>query len=434
MLGRFEISDLIAIPEVEAAIFDRLGDHPAPKKRRKNHHRKPIVLYRMINDSDDHFFRFTLRVTRIGFERLCDIVEPRLERKYTTLSNGVQHHVVATIFYLRGNSMNLIAEFVGVSESTARNMIANTVNIINNLDFIIQPTDWAEVKARFADNGPFNDCIGAIDGTIIQIGHPVSLGLQRVCHVQRAKCAGLNVLAICDRDTRVWWLSTRALGSSHDSGAFQNIGGYSWIHGLRGETGNGYLLGDAGFMNCSSVITPFRDPAPDSREESFNKIISQSRIVVERLFGIVKGRFRILSRKVEARFQNIPSYITVCFSLHNFFLSMGDEDEEWRNQLYAWGIEEARVDEEGDEEVEEEDEEVEEEDEEEDEEDEEDEEEDEEDEEEEEDDEEEEDEDPEYLPGHEEEEEEDFDIELSQAMGNRLRREIMDTVLPPLDA
>jgi hypothetical protein len=57
----------------------------------------------------------------------------------------------------------------------------------------------------------------------------------------------------------------------------------------------------------------------------YNYCHSKTRIVVERAFGILKNRWRILLRKVDQKSDsNIENVIVACMVLHNLLIELGD--------------------------------------------------------------------------------------------------------------
>ena len=98
-----------------------------------------------------------------------------------------------------------------------------------------------------------------------------------------------------------------------------------------------YLLGDAGFANCDTCITPYRgvryhlkewastNKSPQNKEELFNLRHSRLRNVIERSFGILKGRFKILTIprafKIEAQVRIVPA---LCV-LNNILINIREE-------------------------------------------------------------------------------------------------------------
>uniref|UniRef100_A0A8D9EB45 Nuclease HARBI1 n=1 Tax=Cacopsylla melanoneura TaxID=428564 RepID=A0A8D9EB45_9HEMI len=79
---------------------------------------------------------------------------------------------------------------------------------------------------------------------------------------------------------------------------------------------NGYLLGDAGYMQTLYLFTPLRDPTTPSQIR-YNYAHKKTRCTIERLFGIWKKRFPCLSRKLLNKLANAQTIIAACAVLHN---------------------------------------------------------------------------------------------------------------------
>ena len=56
-------------------------------------------------------------------------------------------------------------------------------------------------------------------------------------------------------------------------------------------------------------------------------------MAVERAFGILKGRWRILLKNVDVQLENVPDIVTACICLHNLCLIHSDGfDMQWAKQ------------------------------------------------------------------------------------------------------
>lgn len=59
---------------------------------------------------------------------------------------------------------------------------------------------------------------------------------------------------------------------------------------------NGYLLGDSGYPSQPWLLTPVLGAEPNTPEARFNDAHRHCRNIIEKLNGVLKGRFRCLKR------------------------------------------------------------------------------------------------------------------------------------------
>ena len=79
------------------------------------------------------------------------------------------------------------------------------------------------------------------------------------------------------------------------------------------------ILGDGGYPLCSCLVKPFNFTTALSRKEKrFHRVLSSSRVSVERAFGLLKARWRCLLTTLDANNENVQDVIICCFILHNF--------------------------------------------------------------------------------------------------------------------
>lgn len=93
--------------------------------------------------------------------------------------------------------------------------------------------------------------------------------------------------------------------------------------------GNSHLLGDSAYSIQNHVIVPYRDDGHLTVEQRyFNKVLSRTRMMVERSIGLLKCRWRYLVEKLPMRRTDlIPYYILCCCILHNICLKQEDTFE-----------------------------------------------------------------------------------------------------------
>jgi hypothetical protein len=87
-----------------------------------------------------------------------------------------------------------------------------------------------------------------------------------------------------------------------------------------------YIIADSGYALSKDVIVPYRqNEINGEREIQFNNILSIMRMAVEKAFGRLKSRWRILLRYIDCRNNDrIAKIIQVCCILHNICIDAGD--------------------------------------------------------------------------------------------------------------
>jgi hypothetical protein len=111
-----------------------------------------------------------------------------------------------------------------------------------------------------------------------------------------------NVLAACNFDMEFTYLLAGWEGSAHDGTVYRDAHYYKGFITPPGK----YWLGDAGYPNSDTILTPYRGTRyhlkeqrlagkkPENSKELFNLRHASLRNVIERIFGVVKRKYQIL--------------------------------------------------------------------------------------------------------------------------------------------
>ena len=130
----------------------------------------------------------------------------------------------------------------------------------------------------------FPQCIGAVDGTHIEIKEPLE-------HYS------INVQALCDYRYRFLDVVVKWPGSVHDSRIFLNLSLNKKLREKKVPPCEKILV-----EGCDIVpVCILGDPAggKNDREKFFSYKLSSARIAIENSFGRLKARFRCLHRAME---------------------------------------------------------------------------------------------------------------------------------------
>ena len=217
--------------------------------------------------------------------------------------------------YATNSFLLVCADVVEVSNS----LVSRTVKAISRMiaskrpDIIKMPNpeNVLECQQKFYAMYGFPKVIGAIDCTHIPIYCPGGANAERFrC---RKNYFSINTQVICGPDEKISNIVARWPGSTHDSRIFDNS---SICAKLEANEFNGLLIGDGGYACKSYLMTPMRNPQTRP-ERRFNKSLSRTRVIVERLFGQWKRRFPILSKGIRMKLETALNIIVATAVLFN---------------------------------------------------------------------------------------------------------------------
>ena len=174
---------------------------------------------------------------------------------------------------------------------------------------------------RFA--GYFSGVCGAIDGTHIPVFVPF---VDQAAWRNRKGWLSQNVFAACSLDLRFQFIHAGWEGSAHDALVLRDALAKGRFRPPPGR----YYLADARFYNSDFMMTPYTKvryhlkeweesgQRPQNKEELFNRRHAELRNAVERIFGVLKHRFKILSKQVEYPVQTQINIVLITTALYNF--------------------------------------------------------------------------------------------------------------------
>jgi hypothetical protein len=95
-----------------------------------------------------------------------------------------------------------------------------------------------------------------------------------------------------------------------------------------------HLIADSAFSLNSTLLKPYPDkPNMPKSQSVFNYRLSRARCSVERAFGCLKNRFRLIHRKLEHDLNNVTYIIKAATVIHNLCILAGDNTEiDWETQ------------------------------------------------------------------------------------------------------
>ena len=283
-------------------------------------------------NSDPERFKRNFRLTPAVFRRVVELLRPYIEADFQpdnfVLTAEVQ--VLVTLHRLGSHALlRTTGEHFGLGEGTVHVAYWRVIAALNEvlLPLVLRwPTDddLPAIRAGFAAFGIGKNIVGAIDCTHVGVHPPTA---HSNSYLNRKRRESIITQAVVDHRGVFLNLYSGFPGSAHDmnvlhhSTLLQNIENGTWV------TGSDCLLGDSGYYLRRFLITPFnyRNGKPTKDQERFNHAHSQARGIVERTFGHLKERFRILLDDVDGHVDNVRFVVLACACLHNLALLMGEQ-------------------------------------------------------------------------------------------------------------
>ena len=164
--------------------------------------------------------------------------------------------------------------------------------------------------------------IGAIDGSHIPIIAPSNDPVSYYCRKGFYSCL---LQGVVNSKCKFWDYDFGWCVQIHDWTLFQKI--EIGKKTMKGAFLPFKFIGDAAYSMRSWFYSPFKGKKNGlSREKEFwNFIQSSTRMAIERAFGILKGRWRILLKRIDMLLQNVPNIITASLCLHNLCILENDD-------------------------------------------------------------------------------------------------------------
>lgn len=181
-----------------------------------------------------------------------------------------------------------------------------------------------EVMNNFEKISGFPNVIGAIDGSHIRIRAPK---IDSVSYINRKGDYSIILQAVCNSNCIFTHCYAGHVGSVHDARVFRNSPISNFIE-MPDEyfPNDSHIIGDAAYPIHPHIMVPFRDNGfLTIPENNYNYCLSSTRMVIERAFGLLKMRFRMLLDCVPLLgIKHIPEFIIACCVLYNICMSKVD--------------------------------------------------------------------------------------------------------------
>ncbi|XP_067623753.1 putative nuclease HARBI1 [Eurosta solidaginis] len=288
----------------------------------------------IMNLSDKSFVK-NFRLNKDAFLYVLDSINGELKspKRSTAVPNILK--LSSTLKFLgQGAYQHLIGQdrHTGMAQQTFSRCMFEVCSAIEkvlckkHIEFPLSEAKKNEANRSFCSACGIPGVIGAVDGTHIQLVRPAR---DEHLYFNRKLKQSINATVICDHKMRIRAVDGRFGGASHDSHVWSLSSERACLkanfeNGDRGVR----ILGDSGYPLEPWLLTPYRNAAENSNEIFFNDKFGKGRSLIERTFGVLKGRFRCLlaARELHYTPEKVVQILNVCCALHNICILCKLED------------------------------------------------------------------------------------------------------------
>ncbi|XP_025262212.1 uncharacterized protein LOC112637208 [Camponotus floridanus] len=178
----------------------------------------------MLNSNDPKYCNF-LRLSPILFEKLLEIVGPKIQKQYAVREPiPPRTRLELTLRYLSsGDSMASVSYAFCVGNNTTSKIISETCQCIwDELQekVFLNPTaeNWQMVAKDFEEQWNYPNCIGALDGKHVKVEAPPNSGST---YYNYKGDHSINLMAISDAKYSFLLLDIGTEGRQSDGGVFR---------------------------------------------------------------------------------------------------------------------------------------------------------------------------------------------------------------------
>ena len=297
---------------------------------------------------DDVAFKKRLRVSHSTFDFILNEISNNIAKQPTRMkpypTSPATQLAVCLYRLAHGCTFLTVGDLFGIAAPTAYCIFMDICKVLVKVlydQFVCMPRtaeEWSHELKGFIENWEF-PCVGAWDGFHVY----VSTTMKNFDSFK--KRYSVTNMGFIGYNKRFMYAAVGAPGSTHDSRLLRNCDIHSKI-----EEGNilpkstlnlhphGEIpfttVGDSAFPSHSWLLKSYKEGTRELKKRYFNKRLCSARVVSEHAYGMLKGRWRILYKKMECDLDNLQIIIMTCILLHNICIHMNDPCKpRWRTEV-----------------------------------------------------------------------------------------------------
>ena len=254
------------------------------------------------------------------FEGIVQLVGPQMQRQDTQLRSAIpiQKRVAIAVWRLAiGDSYRAIGTVFGVGKSTAIEIALEFCRVLEGLapNFIAFPQTKESVNCRVPQ------AVGAIDGTHTEI--IAQSEVNKFDYFDRNKRYSIILQGIVGANLKFLDIEVGYPGAMHDCRVLRNSEIFTRAENreilseptrnVRSVEVRPLLLGDGAYLNLPWLIKPYPHNGPlTASQTNYNRKLSAARSAVERGYGLLKARWRVLLKRLDNKFHNAETITVAC--------------------------------------------------------------------------------------------------------------------------
>ncbi|XP_066592786.1 putative nuclease HARBI1 [Prorops nasuta] len=284
-----------------------------------------IALNYSLTDFKSHF-----RLFRTTFETVLEKIGLCIVSRTGHPKVNPDKQLAMTLWVLGNQEVyRSVADRFGVSKATLWDCVFNVAFVLQN--HVKEYIKWPEQQQIFRNQykfmaiDNFPGVVGAIDGCHIPISAPSD---NPNSYINRKGFYSMVLQGICNHRMKFIDVFAGFCGSVHDSRVWnrseikqlidRNVGLYF--------PQNTHIIGDSAYPLSTYLLTPYKDNGHLNQiQMNYNRKLSKTRIIIERTFGVLKGRFRKLHFVYMYNSDMIPLLILASCILHNICIDHEDD-------------------------------------------------------------------------------------------------------------